>query len=700
MDGPICGYPFQNIDVLNSIPQPPIPNFYSQTSIQQAGPAEIAQENASVENSSLGNSTDVCEQSSSHKTMSTISTSSETGTRQSKDDVHTPAKNIPPLVPPNEIPVGHAITESVSAEVNSDFQVMEGPKRISGNYRRAMLENQPSEIEVANIPGSSLLDIAKRKEEIESLNQEMSKKHDDDDFDNFVSATQPNSVTKNNNNEDFADFKHASRDISSTSVLSSKKATNNVQPVPSDLMSLEHDKYSAFRELDVCNSDQSETDFGDFVNADATAVSNDSVELVNSNQDETSTFQADFTHQIENPSFQADFTNQIEQPSFQADFSLFDNESNPDNEFGDFKSTDQNEILKKSVEKTKSSKKLDPFSTAETQSNSSLELSNFDAAVNMNKDSLSLASLEFDQSLNQSDFKRLKKDNSSLGENQSITSLEFGSFEFGGQSSESSKSPISKSDSTPSLELRVTTTDSASLDANDEFGDMLSAETSLPAENYEITHKKPIDASYVLQNSGNNAFIIDKYSSVRSSEQLEEDTHRSEWYKCLQSCKEILITANSIFNRISSKAVCSEVLSTEEGSSYFKNIIEVYRVVERVAVSINSFKKCNTKIGELLKEINLIWNNLSAFIAGTAIMPEKSSFDFSLGVFSRPDQECTQLACGVCLLHVDAKSKACELEEDSYKLTYGGRHYHSACANLWVNCVDSILPSLPLPQLL
>lgn len=41
--------------------------------------------------------------------------------------------------------------------------------------------------------------------------------------------------------------------------------------------------------------------------------------------------------------------------------------------------------------------------------------------------------------------------------------------------------------------------------------------------------------------------------------------------------------------------------------------------------------------------------------------------------------------CGVCLSGGDAGGG---------RLVYGGHCYHPPCANLWLNCVDLLLPSL------
>lgn len=52
--------------------------------------------------------------------------------------------------------------------------------------------------------------------------------------------------------------------------------------------------------------------------------------------------------------------------------------------------------------------------------------------------------------------------------------------------------------------------------------------------------------------------------------------------------------------------------------------------------------------------------------------------------------------CGVCLTNVEFSNS----REKAHQLTYGGHLYHSTCANLWVNCVDCLLPGLPRISLL
>ncbi|PRD35013.1 UNVERIFIED_CONTAM: Synergin gamma [Trichonephila clavipes] len=78
-------------------------------------------------------------------------------------------------------------------------------------------------------------------------------------------------------------------------------------------------------------------------------------------------------------------------------------------------------------------------------------------------------------------------------------------------------------------------------------------------------------------------------------------------------------------------------------------------------------------------------------------LPKEASLEFSSAVLSS-NVEDNRKACGLCLLNIEMKSKFGK--EETLNLSYGGRNYHSTCANLWVNCVDPLLPALPLPQLL
>ena len=73
--------------------------------------------------------------------------------------------------------------------------------------------------------------------------------------------------------------------------------------------------------------------------------------------------------------------------------------------------------------------------------------------------------------------------------------------------------------------------------------------------------------------------------------------------------------------------------------------------------------------------------------------------DFATAALYADDVESRGRTCGLCLLDVDwqpSRDAAVSLP----KLSYGGRQYHAACANFWINFVDLTLPSLTIPELL
>eukprot|EP00058_Branchiostoma_floridae_P008053 XP_002593541.1 hypothetical protein BRAFLDRAFT_88524 [Branchiostoma floridae] len=154
-------------------------------------------------------------------------------------------------------------------------------------------------------------------------------------------------------------------------------------------------------------------------------------------------------------------------------------------------------------------------------------------------------------------------------------------------------------------------------------------------------------------------YIRDRYSGMSSTVE-DNERHEYEWKRCLESCLKEIRNANNIFNDISSSSVCNEVIKSVQGSDYI------------------------TGEGDML---------------GFAVLPEPGSLDFSTGAL-KPGISDAQLACGVCLLSVDSRSKAFDRQDDCNKLNYGGRQYHAPCANFWVNRVNSTLPALPLRELL
>ncbi|KAM6463570.1 synergin gamma isoform 3-T4 [Liasis olivaceus] len=219
------------------------------------------------------------------------------------------------------------------------------------------------------------------------------------------------------------------------------------------------------------------------------------------------------------------------------------------------------------------------------------------------------------------------------------------------------------------------------------------------------------DRSNTLSEKPSLPVIRDKYKDL-TGEVEESERYAYEWQRCLESALQVIKKANDILNGISSSSVCTEVIQSVQGMEYLLGVVEVYRVTKRVELGIKATAVCSEKLQLLLKDIDKVWNNLIGFMSLAALTPDENSLDFSSCMLRPGIKNAQELACGVCLLNVNSRSKAKEMpleehpreafnsETDSFKLAYGGHQYHASCANFWINCVEPKPPGLLLPDLL
>uniref|UniRef100_A0A8D3DAM6 Synergin, gamma n=1 Tax=Scophthalmus maximus TaxID=52904 RepID=A0A8D3DAM6_SCOMX len=204
--------------------------------------------------------------------------------------------------------------------------------------------------------------------------------------------------------------------------------------------------------------------------------------------------------------------------------------------------------------------------------------------------------------------------------------------------------------------------------------------------------------------------IRDKYKDL-TGEVEESERYAYEWQRCLESALEVITKANNTLNGISSSSVCTEVIQSAQGMEYLLGVVEVFRVTRRVELGIKATAVSSEKLQQLLKDVSRVWNNLMGFMSLAKLAPDESSLDFSSCILRHGIKNAKELACGVCLLNVDARSKVCthtlthritafNSETDNFKLLYGGHQYHASCANFWINCVEPKPPGLILPDLL
>ncbi|XP_063105677.1 synergin gamma isoform X4 [Cavia porcellus] len=219
------------------------------------------------------------------------------------------------------------------------------------------------------------------------------------------------------------------------------------------------------------------------------------------------------------------------------------------------------------------------------------------------------------------------------------------------------------------------------------------------------------DRSNTLNEKPALPVIRDKYKDL-TGEVEENERYAYEWQRCLGSALDVIKKANDTLNGISSSAVCTEVIQSAQGMEYLLGVVEVYRVTKRVELGIKATAVCSEKLQQLLKDIDKVWNNLIGFMSLATLTPDENSLDFSSCMLRPGIKNAQELACGVCLLNVDSRSrkeekpaeehpkKAFNSETDSFKLAYGGHQYHASCANFWINCVEPKPPGLILPDLL
>nr|XP_060612986.1 synergin gamma isoform X2 [Anolis sagrei ordinatus] len=230
---------------------------------------------------------------------------------------------------------------------------------------------------------------------------------------------------------------------------------------------------------------------------------------------------------------------------------------------------------------------------------------------------------------------------------------------------------------------------------------------SLSLGDREISRSSPLppleqpfrDRSNTLSEKPTLPVIRDKYKDL-TGEVEESERYAYEWQRCLESALQVIKKANDTLNGISSSSVCTEVIQSAQGMEYLLGVVEVYRVTKRVELGIKATAVCSEALQLLLKDIDKVWNNLISFMSLAALTPDDNSLDFSSCMLRPGIKNAQDLACGVCLLNVNSRSKAFNSETDNFKLAYGGHQYHASCANFWINCVEPKPPGLILPDLL
>ncbi|XP_077499350.1 synergin gamma-like isoform X2 [Amblyomma americanum] len=290
-------------------------------------------------------------------------------------------------------------------------------------------------------------------------------------------------------------------------------------------------------------------------------------------------------------------------------------------------------------------------------------------------------------------FSSQSNDTISLGDGLSVNSLEFGAREGSLSSRHGSVLSLDfrlgNSDDDESASARTGCSDDARVAATADSQE----EASEAATSSDTTSDtQPEGAASVSEQP---VLLLDKYSVIRGINQdapVGEAACIDSWTRCLESVRELIMEAESVFNREASSQICREALDTEEGTSYIHNLAEVYKVCQRIALSSRLTGLQSENLDKLCSEVQATWEQLTSYLENSCLFTMKIPPAEDAKWLPGADESAK--SCGVCLLHVDNPEIA------SSKLSYSGREYHSPCANLWVNCVNSLLPAVTPVQLL
>ncbi|RXM93982.1 Synergin gamma [Acipenser ruthenus] len=155
-------------------------------------------------------------------------------------------------------------------------------------------------------------------------------------------------------------------------------------------------------------------------------------------------------------------------------------------------------------------------------------------------------------------------------------------------------------------------------------------------------------------------------ASATSVLQKKETSFGSAENVAVTTSGKVINKANDTLNGISSSSVCTEVIQSAQGMEYLLGVVEVYRVVRRVELGIKATAVCSDKLQQLLKDINRVWHNLIGFMSLANLSPDESSLDFSSCILRHGIKNAKELACGVCLLSVDSRSKVDDFKFDPF----------------------------------
>ncbi|XP_018027238.1 uncharacterized protein LOC108682559 [Hyalella azteca] len=203
----------------------------------------------------------------------------------------------------------------------------------------------------------------------------------------------------------------------------------------------------------------------------------------------------------------------------------------------------------------------------------------------------------------------------------------------------------------------------------------------------------------------NDAHGIDRYQSLREDSEFLAgskgcgadgvDAAAECWKRCLQGCHQLLTNAFDALQPLG----CLDSASTNSSSTSGHEELEPPMDWKRIAstTQMKEFIAGVKEVAEVTRRLRsaarrLPCHQLTATLDACALLCSQLSTLLQPlqvdNLLSEEDVPSSPSSCSICLTSLVTSSAA------SFSLAYGGNEYHSGCANLWLNCVDLMLPSI------
>ena len=243
----------------------------------------------------------------------------------------------------------------------------------------------------------------------------------------------------------------------------------------------------------------------------------------------------------------------------------------------------------------------------------------------------------------------------------------------------------------PSLHLRSMSPTEA--DCNNEI--ILSDDNVLEALEFTSNHKinpKPMLHPVEMTNEDQKIQNLEEKQGCSIISYVEMKC------KLLQGIFNVLNHALEIFDDINDNDIKNEVLSAKETENYVLNLIQVYRVFQRLQATTTTTTKNQESdeqqqhyedIEKFNHKIDKVWKQFQTMIinhdAKSDLMPVDNA---AIWDFSHCKTNASKI-CPICLLDLENWSREINPALTDSIINY---KYHSICANFWINCVDPVLP--------